>query len=269
MNISDEYRLNEKKFHDTLYGTHHKLSFELESFKRSLIQPAYIGNGDLYSDNRWAFHQILNDRTDWKGKTVLDYGCGYGLWSIYFASTGAGKVHGFDLSGKAVEMGMELIHEMGLQDRVVLSEMDASELEYPDKMFDIVVGHAVLHHTIKYPGIFEHLYRVMKPGAKAYFFEGLADFPLWKLWWKIKGEVPEGDVPIFDHEVREKAHMFSDVEIIGDTFFHSIKHFLWRKNPNPFRRSLMKTSHRFDQWMLNNFPSLRKWGSFSYIILTK
>jgi hypothetical protein len=109
----------------------------------------------------------------------------------------------------------------------------------------------------------------MKPGAKAYFLEGLADFPLFRLWWKIKGEVPEGDVPIFAREIREKARMFRDVEIQGDTFLYSMKTFFRKKPRTRAARWFLRTVKQGDQVLFRLVPTLRKWGSFSYITLTK
>jgi hypothetical protein len=58
----------------------------------------------------------------------------------------------------------------------------------------------------------------MQPGAKV-FLEGLADFILKKLWWKVKSEAASGDVPILIENIRKKAHMFSNIEITGDKLF--------------------------------------------------
>lgn len=232
------------------------------------LRPCFEGDGDLYSENRMFFHTMLDGR--WNNKYVLDYACGQGNWAIYFALTGARKVVGFDLSPVGIEIGMKTVREQDLIDKVTLVQMDATNLKFPDDEFELVIGNGVLHHTIKYDGIFENLHRVMKPGSSAYFLENLADFPLWRLWWRIKGQVPEGDVPIFSKEVKEKAHMFSKVEIIGDTFFHSIKTVVYKRHGmTPIRRRILRFSYGIDQILFKLIPSLRAWGSFSVIILTK
>ena len=260
----------EKAYHERFYAGEQPLApVDPVAMERDSLQPCYVGAGDHYSDNRWAFHQLLRARGGWQDKHVLDYACGPGHMSVYFALTGARHVDGFDLSEEAIRRGRVRVEAQGLSDRVTLTQMDAQHLTYPDQTFDIVIGHGVIHHTIKYPGIFENLYRVMKPGASAYFLEGLADFPLFKLWWTIKGEVPQGDVPIYAAEVLEKTKMFSKVEVIGDTFLHAGKLFLWRPNPGPLRKFALRQSHAADQRLLTAVPALRKWGSFSYIVLTR
>lgn len=240
-----------------------------EYVHRHLLRPCYEGEGDLYSENRMLFHEIIAQHGGWNQKYVLDYGCGLGDWAIYFALTGARQVVGFDMSEAGIRLGNERKRAMGVDSNVQLHVMDATDLQFPDNEFEIVIGTGVLHHTIKYPGIFENLYRVMKPGTKAYFLENLADFPLWRLWWWLKGEVPEGDVPIFAKEVIAKAHMFSAVEIIGDSFVHSLKTFLYRKNMGPLRRNLLRMTHVTDLFLFDKFPRLRKWGCMSVIVLTK
>jgi len=192
--------------------------------------------------------------------------------AIYYALTGAKKVSGFDLSSVSVELGNDRIKKQKLDNLldnlVKLKAMDATKLNYEDNQFDLVIGHAVIHHVIKYPNIFEKLYRVMRPGAKAYFLEGLADFWIWKLHWIKMGEVEAGDVPIFSKEVRSKAAMFKTVNIIGDTLFYSLKAF-WKRRPGKTGVKLLRCLHKIDEKVFKVIPYTRKFGSFSYIELIK
>jgi ubiquinone/menaquinone biosynthesis C-methylase UbiE len=233
-----------------------------------ILSPCYESGNDRYSDNKKEFHEKYLQK-QWKNKHVLDYACGYGNWAIYYALSGAEKVSGFDISEVSIKIGNDLVNKQGLKRKVNLSVMDASDLQYDDNVFDLIIGHGALHHVIKYPNIFEELYRVMKPGAKAYFLEGLADFPIWKLYWYMKGPVPDGDVPIFSKEIMQKAEMFSNVEINGDNFIYTIKTLLWKKNMGHFRRNILKYCKKIDEKLFYLFPKLRQWGSFSYIILQK
>jgi ubiquinone/menaquinone biosynthesis C-methylase UbiE len=266
----NEQKTIEKAYHDQMYDGEGALpAIGVEDFERTELQPCYTTGRDLYAENKKAFHKILHAHGGWRGKHVLDYACGFGDWACYFALTGARCVNGFDLSETAIRRGRQRVERQGLARQVQLDVMDATKLTYPDDSFEIVIGHGVIHHTIKYPGIFEQMHRVMKPGTKAYFLENLADFPLFRLYWWLKGEVPEGDVPVFSKELREKTSMFSDVQIIGDTFTHSIKTFMWKPNPSPARRRVMAATQRMDEALFRAVPSLRRWGSFCYIVLTK
>jgi len=267
----DKVKEREKWFHEEYRDGEGPLPpVTIEDVHTALLQPCYTTGSDWYSDNKMAFHELILRDGGWSGKNMLlDYACGNGSWAIYFALTGAKKVIGFDIAERGVHRGRERIKAQGLTDKVELFVMDGSKLEFPNNTFDMVIGTAVLHHVIKYPNIFEELYRVMKPNTKAYFLEGLADFPPWKLWWKMRGEVPSGDVPMFAREIRRKARMFSKIEITGDTFLFSVKRFLWKPGLGRTRRFILKTCKRADNLLFKICPPLRAWGSFSYIVLTK
>src|SRR5438093_1019322 len=120
------------------------------------------------------------------------------------------------------------VYAQRLESSVQLLCGDASHLPLRDATFDLIIGHGVLHHVIKYPYIFDELHRVMAPGGRGYFLENLADNPLFKLWWKLKGEIEEGDVPIFAGEVHRLAHMFDAVQIIGHDLIHSLTTFVFK-----------------------------------------
>lgn len=260
----------EKRYHDGHYGGEAPLpAVDVAEVREKLLKPCYATGSDRYSDNKQAFHEFIDRGGGWAGKYVLDYACGKGTWALYYALTGAERVAGFDISETAIRRGRERVERQGLEGRVDLRVMDATRLEYADETFETVIGVGVLHHVIKYPGIFEELHRVMMPGAKAYFLEGLADLPLFRLWWKGKGEVPQGDVPVFSREVRDKASMFSDIVIHGDTFVYSAKTFLWKPEMGQGRRWVLRALKATDDLLFRVCPALRRCGSFSYIVLTK
>jgi len=266
----DKVKKIEKDFHERLREGKHPLPpVKIDDIHRMYLQPSYTSGKDKYSDNKMAFHEIIYRDGGWKNKLTLDYGCGDGTWAVYFSLTGARKVIGFDLAEIGIRRGRDRIIRQGLSDKSYLLVGDASHLPFADDAFDIVIGTAVMHHVIKYPNIFNELYRVMKPKSKAYFLEGLADFFIWKIWWRLKGQVPQGDVPIFSEEIKYKSSMFSSMEIIGDTFLYSVKTFIWKPNMSKSRKKILNACKKIDCVMFKICPWLRKWGSFSYIILTK
>ena len=266
----DEQRRQEKAYWADVRARAGERLISPAKIEANELRPCFEGTGDHYSENRMFFHAVMDGI--WKDKNMLDYACGLGNWSVYFALTGARQVTGFDMNPVGIEIGRTIAQKQGVADKVRLVEADATDLPFLDDEFELVIGTGVLHHTIKYENIFENLHRVMKPGGKAFFLENLADFPLWRLHWWLKGQIPEGDVPIFSKDVRAKAHMFSQIEIIGDTFVHSLKTFFYKRKEGSLsvlRRGLLRLSYRTDQVLFSLFPKLRSWGSFSVIILTK
>lgn len=86
----------------------------------------------------YAINNINNMKLD--GKTVLDVGCGVGLYSSIFAKMGF-KVKGIDVSEKSIELAKRLPIEN--------SSFEIADLfNYKDsKKYDIVFCWDVLHHT--------------------------------------------------------------------------------------------------------------------------
>ncbi len=263
----DAVKQTEKDYHDAQYDSVPLPLIDVETLRGTCLRPCCEGGVHHRTDNLATFHQIICGQ--WRDRIVLDYSCGNGGWAAYFALDGAKGVFGFDISESAIRRGRNRLEAQGLTDQVHLDVKDATDLDYRDDFFELTIGHGVLHHVIKYPRIAENLHRVMKPGGRAYFYENLADFPLFRLWWKIKGEVPEGDVPIFAKDVREKFSMFSKIEIIGDDFLFSIKRLLWKKEMGWIRRSVLRGAKKADQILFSMCPPLRRWGCSSYIVLTK
>lgn len=259
-----------KEYYELYYDAEYPLPpIDLEQRRRERLQPCYTTGVDHKTDNKMAFHELILRTGGWEDKSVLDYACGDGSWAAHFALTGARKVVGFDLAESGIRRAHDRIVVEDLANKVYLMVMDAKDLAFPANTFEMVFGDGVLPHVIKCSGVFEELHRVMKPGAKAYFKEGLADFPLFSLYWKLKGETQEGVGPIHAKQIRKLTPMFSDVQIIGDTFFFSVKTFVWKPSAGKIRRRFLRVCKDLDNFLFTICPPLRTWGSFAYIVLTK
>jgi 2-polyprenyl-3-methyl-5-hydroxy-6-metoxy-1,4-benzoquinol methylase len=110
---------------------------------------------------------------DVAGKDLLDYGCGMGEESTYFAKLGA-RVKAMDISPKGVEITHKRAAFNGLT--VEAQQMNALALEYPDESFDMVHGLGILHHIGLREGLAE-VRRVLRPGGAAVFLEPLGTSP--------------------------------------------------------------------------------------------
>jgi len=99
-----------------------------------------------------------------KGKRVLEIGCGTGIFTRYFAATGA-DVTAVDIS----EELLKAAQERGLPQNVELIRAPFEELS-TDKPFDAIVGSSVLHHLEIRPALM-HIFRLLKTGGVLAFGE--------------------------------------------------------------------------------------------------
>jgi SAM-dependent methyltransferase len=84
----------------------------------------------------------------WKGKRVLEVGCGLGTDTINFARAGA-SVTAVDLSTESLALARKRAEVFGLADRITYHQADAerlSEVVAPQR-YDLVYSFGVIHHT--------------------------------------------------------------------------------------------------------------------------
>lgn len=98
------------------------------------------------------------------GRT-LELGAGTGFFSLNLKLAGlVDEVHVSDLSPGMVEAAKKNAERLGftIDGRVA----DAEALPYEDNSFDLVVGHAVIHHIPDVEGALREVVRVLKPGGR-------------------------------------------------------------------------------------------------------
>ena len=100
----------------------------------------------------------------YKGKRIMDIGCGYGWFVKEFAKNG-GVVTGIDLSPAAVELTKKMLTYYKLTAEI--REANAEELPFADNTFDLVFSNGVLHHTPETQKAVDEAWRVLKPGGRA------------------------------------------------------------------------------------------------------
>ena len=84
----------------------------------------------------------------WKGKRVLEVGCGIGTDTINFARAGA-HVTAVDLSDQSLALARQRAAVFGLEDRITFHQADAERLVdvVPVEIYDLVYSFGVIHHT--------------------------------------------------------------------------------------------------------------------------
>lgn len=178
---------------------------------------------------------------------ALEIGSGTGYFSLNLKA--AGMIGGLvctDISPGMVGVLGENAARMGL-DGVEAVRADADSLPFPDQSFDLVLGHAVLHHLPDLSVAFSEFLRVLRPGGRIVFAgepsrfgDRLARVPkraailLSPLWRRTLG-LPPLDAPhasdaqeAADHELESEVdiHAFvpADLErFAGDAGFDAVR----------------------------------------------
>ena len=104
------------------------------------------------------------------GNRMLDVGCGIGC-DIMEMFNRKFNVHGIDLSPVAIDLAKQYFKLVGVDpdvdERVNIRVGDAENLPYSDNFFDCVHS-GVLQHTVSTKTGINELYRVLKPGGRAF-----------------------------------------------------------------------------------------------------
>ena len=96
---------------------------------------------------------------------VLEVGCGTGFFLLNLAQAGIiGNAYCTDISPGMVAQCVENGRRLGID--VTGEVADAEALPYDDASFDLVIGHAVIHHLPNLPAAFSEFHRVLKPGGR-------------------------------------------------------------------------------------------------------
>ncbi len=102
---------------------------------------------------------------DFKGKHVLDLGCGYGWHSIYAAEEGASSVTGVDISEKMLQVARAKTNLEAVQ---YLHE-DIDKVRFEANSFDIVISSLAFHYVEKFDELVKNIHRFLKPNGAFVF----------------------------------------------------------------------------------------------------
>lgn len=170
---------------------------------------------------------------------VLEIGSGTGYFGLNLLGAGVvRKLTCTDISPGMVAALTDNARRLGLTD-VEAVEAHAEALPFADGSFDLVIGHAILHHIPDLGGAFAEIHRVLRPGGRIVFAgepsrlgDRLARIPkraavmLAPAWRALLGagpapatQAPQGSQAQLDHELEGQVdiHAFepSDLERVA------------------------------------------------------
>lgn len=155
----------------------------------------------------------------YKGRRVLDVGCGAGVDAARFAKGGA-IVMGIDLAPSAVALARANFSQQGLAGEFQVANGEA--LPFEDGLFDLVFAHGVVQYTANPQRLVDECRRVLTPG-------GLAIFQVYnRISWLnalsklMKVNLEHEDAPVLGRfssgELQAMVRGFRDVRIVAERF---------------------------------------------------
>jgi ubiquinone/menaquinone biosynthesis C-methylase UbiE len=100
----------------------------------------------------------------------LEIGSGTGYLSLNMMQNGVvEEVVATDISQGMLDVIEASAERLGFGDRVSTLRTEAEAFPYEDESFDLVFGHAILHHLPDLQESFNEFYRLLKPGGMIFF----------------------------------------------------------------------------------------------------
>ena len=181
--------------------------------------PGFFADLDQYHFEKLHHLLRLVDFDGYRGRRVLDVGCGAGTDLARFARAGA-VVTGVDLSASAIALARQNFAQQGLEGE--FREADGEQLPFESNTFDLVFAHGVVQYTPDGRRLVEECRRVLKPGGKAVFQVYNRVSWLNALSKLMKVPLEHEDAPVLRKysapEFRALLRGFSQVRIVEERF---------------------------------------------------
>ncbi len=193
----------------------------------------------------YAFHLL----GDVNGKTILEYGCGAGVYTVVLAARGA-KVIAFDISPELLALTKKRV-EANQVEGVQLLLGTAHSLPFPDESIDIIFGMAILHH-LDVEVASKELWRVLSKGGRAIFKEPVRNSKLYtwlRQFLPKRANTSPFERPFTDQEIKAFAQPYTYRSRTFQLPLSRIAHVFGSE------RAMRFCAH-LDTYLLKMFPSL-------------
>lgn len=111
------------------------------------------------------WHVLKTMLPDFKGKRVLDLGCGFGWHCQYAIQQGASAALGIDISEKMLEEA----RKKNTSSRIEYKCMAIEDFEFKPDMYDVVISSLTFHYLESFEEICRWVHRCLTPGGSFVF----------------------------------------------------------------------------------------------------
>jgi ubiquinone/menaquinone biosynthesis C-methylase UbiE len=131
-----------------------------------------VGSRGFFADlDQYHFEKLhhllrLIDFNAYRGKRVLEVGCGAAIDLARFAKGGA-VATGVDVTNSAIDLARANFEQQGLQGEFQVA--NGETMPFADNTFDLVYAHGVVQYTADPQRLVDECRRVLKPGGEAIF----------------------------------------------------------------------------------------------------
>lgn len=154
--------------------------------------------GGLDAAGEW--HELKKMLPDFRGKRVLDIGCGLGWHCVYAAEQGAQYVLGTDISEKMLDAARTKTEHKNVEYMRIAME----DINFAPDSFDVVLSSLAFHYTEDFDSVAGSIRRCVKTGGDFVFS---AEHPVFtarapqswicdaegnRLYWAVDGYFSEG-----------------------------------------------------------------------------
>jgi SAM-dependent methyltransferase len=181
--------------------------------------PGFFADLDQYHFEKLHHLTRLVDFEAWRGRRVLDVGCGAGVEVVRFARGGA-VVAAVELADRMAGLTQEYVRQQDLSAGVTVADGEA--LPFPDDTFDFVYAHGVMQYTTDDRRLVAECHRVARPGGLV-MFQAYNRISWLQLLSKVmKVPLEHEDAPVLKRysiaELRDRLSAFASVDIVCERF---------------------------------------------------
>jgi SAM-dependent methyltransferase len=101
----------------------------------------------------------------WRGRRVLEVGCGIGTDAVNFARAGA-EYTGADLSAASLALARRRFEVLGLSGRLIEANAEELAQRLEPGSFDLVYSFGVIHHTPRPDAVVRQVRRLIRPDGE-------------------------------------------------------------------------------------------------------